>query len=784
MGFISVKGVIVMKKIFSSSIVIILFIGLVTMCGCSGSGKDESAVEDAAEKEKLTYVYNEFELNKGNDIVQNSYIKGSDFYYVSYAEPDSDEAWTEWEEKGYTGALHHYKTDSGEDTVLCEVKHGNDIYALYVTEQNQIKYIFKDYEDEVYKLVTILPDGTEVSSVSLTDNLKATLEDADRIEYTKFSHDGQLYFLYFSFEGNKQYIVRCDSDGNVTGSVKVDGDRTINGLFFDNENKLAVETNRMEGLEYACVDFDKGELGEAVTVMNEEGGFRFSNENEGSGAGISSRMYNGIGEVSCYLRDVTGLCSYSTAKQELTYLFDWANTGIIGGFVDNILPLEDGRIFCECWDRGTGRTYGIIEKLEGKKERKVIKCAVLSTESDDRHKLEQSIINYNKSNSDYFVELVSYDKSDSPIDAFAKDVISGNIPDILDISGVDVKSYINKGFFEDLAPYMEKDEVFNKDYYIDGLYDAIAVDGKQYFAVNSFSIDTIAAKASDTEKYKDGWTVYDMIEYFNSKPDGTMLYMNEAKNELFKMLVGPFIDDYIDWGTGKVRFDSDEFRAIVEFCSRFPSNYEIWQDYGEVNKQIHEGKILLNDVSISVQLDSMCMNKALFDEDIRFIGYPTEGKNKACIIPSSSSLAIASSSKEKDAAWDFVKNVITDDLYKNSAISDMFVDEIPSGKKQFDKLARRMSAKEEYTEEDGTVVKPSSGVGSMNDFEYATGSCSEEDINIIRELIKSSIIKNDNSAVLSIVESEINNYFNGSKTLDELVSVLQDRVGKYVNENR
>ena len=63
-----------------------------------------------------------------------------------------------------------------------------------------------------------------------------------------------------------------------------------------------------------------------------------------------------------------------------------------------------------------------------------------------------------------------------------------------------------------------------------------------------------------------------------------------------------------------------------------------------------------------------------------------------------------------------------------------------------------MSAKEEYTEEDGTVVKPSSGVGSMNDFEYATGSCSEEDINTIRELIKSSIIKNDNSAVLSIVE--------------------------------
>ena len=72
----------------------------------------------------------------------------------------------------------------------------------------------------------------------------------------------------------------------------------------------------------------------------------------------------------------------------------------------------------------------------------------------------------------------------------------------------------------------------------------------------------------------------------------------------------------------------------------------------------------------------------------------------------------------------------------------------------------------------------------MNDFEYTTGTCSEEDINIIRELIKNAVIKTDNSAVLSIVESVMNDYFSGGKTLDELVSVLQDRVGKYVNENK
>lgn len=778
-----------MKKIISMSILIILFVGVMTMYGCSGREKDDSSVGDSAGKDTLMYSYKEFELNKGgDDRIVNSYFKGTDFYYISYGQPDLDDdaAWTAWEEKGYPGSLHRYKTDSGEDIVLCEVKEVPGICALYVTEQNQLKYILRDDINEVYRLVTIMPDGTEVSAVSLSDNLAASLEEADRIDYIKFGNDGQIYFLYNSFEGKNKYIVRCDMEGNVTGSVKVDEGRDINGIFFDNDNKLAVETNKTEGLEYIYVDFDKGECRDAVAVMNEDGSYMFSNESEGSGGGVSSRIYNGIGEVSCYLRDVTGLCSYNAEEQCVTYLFDWTKTGIIGGFVDNIIPMEDGRIFCECWDRGTERTYGIIEKLEEGTERKVIKCAALSMDSDYRHQLEQNIINYNKSSSDYFVELVSYDKSASPIDAFAKDVIAGNIPDVLDISGVDVKSYINKGFFEDLSPYMEKDDVFNKDYYVDGLYDAIAVDGKQYYAVKSFELETIAAKASDTEKYKDGWTVNDMVEYFGSKPEETMLYMEETKNELFRILIAPFIDDYIDWATGKVNFDSDEFRAAAEFCSKFPSNSEIWPDYGEVNKKIHEGKILLNNVFISAQLDDMCMNKALFDDDIRYIGYPTAGKKRACIIPSSSSLAITSSSKEKDAAWDFVKNVITEDSYKNIGIRDKegFEYDLPSGKKHFDKIAKRLSAAEEYTEEDGTVVKPKSGTSSMNDFEYTTGTCSEEDINIIRELIKNAVIKTDNSAVLSIVESVMNDYFSGGKTLDELVSVLQDRVGKYVNENK
>ncbi|MCI8307114.1 MAG: extracellular solute-binding protein [Lachnospiraceae bacterium] len=773
-----------MKKIISALMCIVLFMGVITMSGCGGSNKEGTNSGDITEKEM--YVYNEFELNSENGEVYKSYLNGSDLYYIAYSYPETDMADEEsydeeWVREHDKGQLRQYKTDSGEDIMLCDIQNPTSIVEFFVTKQNQIKVLYSEsIEGRVSDImVTKMMDGTDVSTISFTDKMTTAFGEGFQIERTRIGQDDEVYVSCKKEEGHETYIARCDSDCNVNASVKFEN-RYVDGMFFDNENQLAVETNGSDGLAYTYIDFEKGVCGETVIINDLEGEYKFSADEHGGG--VTSKIYNGRGDVTCYIKDTAGLCAYNAKEQSVTFLFDWTNTGMIGSFVDKIIPLEDGRLFCECLDRGLiNLKFGILDKLKEGTGRKVITCAVLNTEDDYRHTMEQNVINYNKSNADYRVELVSYDKSTNPIDTFAKDVIAGNIPDVLDISGVDVKNYINKGFFEDLAPYMEKDDVFSKDYYIDGLYDAIAVDGKQYYAIKNFRLDTIVAKESDTEKYKDGWTIHDMIEYYNSKPEGTIFHIMNSRDELFRILVEPFIDDYIDWENGTVGFDSDEFREMAGFLGKFSSNYEEWYDYGEVNKQIHEGKILINNTMISSELDDLSMNMALFDNDIRFIGYPSTDKKKACVIPLSSSLAITSSSKEKDAAWDFVKSVITD--YSDNEIQ-YFDTGIPSGKKQFDKLAKRLTATEKYTEEDGTVVKPFKGTGSMNGFEYSVGMYSEDVIQLIRELIKSSVIKTDNSGVLLIVESGLNDYFEGRKTLDELISVLQDRVGKYVNENR
>ncbi|MCI8306866.1 MAG: hypothetical protein HFH14_02335, partial [Lachnospiraceae bacterium] len=197
-------------------------------------------------------------------------------------------------------------------------------------------------------------------------------------------------------------------------------------------------------------------------------------------------------------------------------------------------------------------------------------------------------------------------------------------------------------------------------------------------------------------------------------------------------------------------------------------------------KMFSEGKILIDGTGITKDMHSYSYSKALFDGDVKFIGFPTADKRKAVIKPLPPSLAITTSSDEKDAAWDFVKSVITDDAAQVYDIADG----IPSGKEPFEQLVKRLTATEKYTDEDGAIVEPLSGFGGTNEFEYAFTPFSEEEINRIRDMIKNAAVKTDNSVILSIVEAELNDYFDGRKNLDELINVLQDRVGKYVNENK
>ena len=78
------------------------------------------------------------------------------------------------------------------------------------------------------------------------------------------------------------------------------------------------------------------------------------------------------------------------------------------------------------------------------------------------------IIDFNKSSDKYRIEIKDYSEFNTADDYQAgltklnTEIAAGNVPDILNVSGLPIQQYSAKGLLEDLYPYIDADEELNR----------------------------------------------------------------------------------------------------------------------------------------------------------------------------------------------------------------------------------------------------------------------------------------------------------------------------------
>lgn len=660
-----------------------------------------------------------------------------------------------------------------------ETKEVSDVYDFTEVEDVQIsKYCIDDdnrlvmlqekYDENMkksgepaFKCFIVIKDAegkdisnTEISDIIIGDRGNSSDEDF-YISESMFGPDGYLYVSYVLQENNNTAISRIKTDGTLDGRVTVDN--YVDSMSIDNNGKIVIGCYNEDKLVYSYLDFDKETIGEELEGLDGENTF--------------VNLMPGRGDITFFLRDATALYKYNGETKEMTMILKWLDSGVIGDGVEYLMPIGDGRLFCTYNDSNGNSKTGILTKSEESgTEKKVIKVSSIYVNSS----LQEKIIAFNKANSEYKIEYVTYETQENPETAFANDIIAGNIPDVIDVSSIDVNNYINKGILEDLTPYLEKDDTVNKDFFVDGVLNATAVDGKTYYLVKEFGLRTLAGKESDLKDYKDGWTIQELIEYYNSKPAGTELSDDCTRSGVLYHLVCSNLDNYIDWKTGEVKFDTDEFRTALEFCNKFAKDYEEDSET-QVYKKIKEGKRVLNSIYLS-DFTNIQVFRQLFDNDIKYIGYPTNDKCGTYLNPVNDTLAMTTVCENKDAVWEFIKSAVTK--------KDRYWSGIPASKTYFEEFVKQQTATEEYVDENGETVNPVDGTYGWNDFEVKIKPSSQEDIQFVKDLIKKSKAKIYNYDISAMIEEEAEKYFEGSKKLDDIVKIIQDKLSKYVNENK
>ncbi len=89
-------------------------------------------------------------------------------------------------------------------------------------------------------------------------------------------------------------------------------------------------------------------------------------------------------------------------------------------------------------------------------------------------------------------------------------LVSSDPPDLLEMTNLDILNYAQKAAFEDLAPYLERSGILDKDMFPENLLEGYTVDGKLVCIPGAFRIQTVAGSAARLGNGM-GWTMEDVM---------------------------------------------------------------------------------------------------------------------------------------------------------------------------------------------------------------------------------------------------------------------------------
>lgn len=477
-------------------------------------------------------------------------------------------------------------------------------------------------------------------------------------------------------------------------------------------------------------------------------------------------------EYEFYYADEKGVYGYDSEKKQSVKLLDYAASDIAEGIVFDFLPIAKGKFLAETED-ANGRRLVMYSKVDAKEVKDKNTIIYGTTGASDM--VKQAINDFNRQNTDYKIEIRDYAEEGEPEAKMAMDMISGDVPDVMDLSGLPVEQYAKKELLLDLMPYLEKDEELREDDILPSVLEAMKTEDKLYYLAPRFHVSAMIGKAEDIGS-RGGWTFEEMKAFLQEKGKGAKITNSTIKSDMLFTFAETF-SEYVDWGTGKCSFDSQEFKDLLKFCNQGKNDDGSYSgDDPGTHFLKKSGKLLFQTGYVTTE--AMQVEKKMFESDIAFIGMPSKDK-EGTYFSFDTKLSIYAKSEMKEEAWEFVKSLMS---MEYQAKGDAFYD-YPTRNDAFDMAMRTKTVTKSYTDELGRDISPIQRVMNVEDMEIKCEPLSKEEENAFRELIKrTKKCSNYNQQVTDIIMEEAAPYFMGEKNLEETVKIIQKRVQTLVNE--
>lgn len=649
------------------------------------------------------------------------------------------------------------------------------------TEDDTAEMAATSSDIAVAEPVPDMPGGDQTVEYQYVEKYNLRVFDASGAETlnTELSGliDGEEYFYVSAIAisdagevvlmtGNSAIYV-IDASGSLKGSIDISS--ATNGIanlvaLADGSIVALVYSEDYAGFDMRPVDTAAMQLGEATATLPSD---------------AYSARPSGGGYDLCYNKGES-FYGYKMADGSEEKLVTWINCDVNSNNVTSPYITEEGNIVClssEYSNTGNGATTYFITLTKTpydqvpQKTTLTLACVYLG------YNIKDQILDFNRKSSDYRIEVRDYSEFNTQDDYSAgytkliTEIGSGAVPDILVTDGMPIDTFGAKGLLTDLWPFIDADEELGgRAGVVEPFFNALSQDGKLYEISSSFYITTIAGPASvvGTEP---GWTYDEMYAALDQMPEGCELFsLGTTRNDVFSSICMLNLSRFVDWTTGECSFDSDDFISLMEFANRFPETFD-WEHHEWTNEdsdayRIKEGRQLLMTLSLSDPY-SYTYYSDMFNGDMAFKGFPDVPGSGAVFNMNGSGLAIASTCENPDAAWSFVRTLLTREYQENYTYG------FCTNRELYEENIKSMVGQSYYTYDQVT--------GEQKEIEFT-----QENADLIADLIDNTSMVADynTSQINDIINEEVAYYFSGEKSTQDVAATIQNRVSIYVNEQR
>ena len=635
-------------------------------------------------------------------------------------------------------------------------------------------------------LIKLSPEGEELLSVDLS-----TLEGLSELYVTGIIFDGggNAYISFFSgtsssvsilvFSGETgEYLFRVEENGVIQSAVSNDG-HVVYMVIGGGENSIVTLDAALGGVA-AIVKYD------ASVIVN--------------------NVFNGFGEWSVTIFRNNRIYGLSFETMETAVIIDFELCGIDTADLSQIYPVS-GDEFMMLKRPMAADSAEIIKLTYDPNAAAIEKVTVtLGVVAEDAVIVALAVDEFNKASETVRVEIVDYatlyntesDKTQA-VTRFDIDVLNGNAPDMLSLSGISANKYITKGVIADLTAYLDNDTMINRNHLYDHILDMGKSDGKLYHIIAGFGSYALVGK---TSIFGDGsdFTPAKLNEIAARYPNAEIVCEHSAM-EWLDLSTRVVLDDLIDWETGMCGFDSPDFIEMLKLLKRFPNvpaseiQHGVYYEsdyYENYRDKLQNDKTLLLYAPISYsRVIKDCEED--FGEEVTVLGFPSSDGG-GTVMWSVFDFGIMEGTENKDAAWEFISWLLQD----GNSILD-FVSIGSLNKYDFEnKVKSEMVPYMERDFEEPVTYEKFTGMW-MGGGAYV-GAAPWSDDPLYEMLANYHLLQHDadrifesvyaikypysgEDHVMKIVSEEAEAFLNGVRSAEEAAKIIQSRVSIYVSEN-